>query len=132
MEVEDRHIDSQEGFSAAQGPRALCRASATVLMSQDDMEMPMLGQQQWEAVHMRQARGESISTIAREMDLDRKTVRTCLQQSAWKPYRRATAASLLDEHRAWLAERAPQVNYSARILWQELRTQRGFEGSSCQ
>jgi hypothetical protein len=38
------------------------------------------------------------------------------------------AASLLDAHRPWLAERARQVNYSARILWQELRAQRGFAG----
>jgi transposase len=35
---------------------------------------------------------------------------------------------MLDAHRAWLVERAPQVHYSARILWQELRGQRGFAG----
>jgi transposase len=35
---------------------------------------------------------------------------------------------LLDAHRAWLVERAAQVGYSARILYQELCTQRGFEG----
>jgi hypothetical protein len=35
----------------------------------------------------------------------------------------------LDAHRQWMAERAPEVNYSARILWQELRAQRGFDGS---
>ena len=29
----------------------------------------------------------------------------------------------------WLAERAPEVNYSARILWQELRSQHRFAGS---
>ena len=28
-----------------------------------------------------------------------------------------------------MAERAPQLNYSARILWQEMSAQRGFEGS---
>jgi transposase len=36
---------------------------------------------------------------------------------------------VLDAHRQWLTERAPEVNYSARILWQELRAQRGFAGS---
>lgn len=36
---------------------------------------------------------------------------------------------MLDPHRQWLAERAAKVNYSARILWQELRSQRGFPGS---
>ena len=89
----------------------------------------MLGQHQWEAVHERRSRGQSISAIARDLELDRKTVRSCLQQAAWQPYQRSATASLLDEHRAWLAERAPLVNYSARILWQELRAQRGFTGS---
>ena len=129
MEVEDRTAARLNESCAAQGPRALCSASATVPVSQQDMEAPVLGQQQWEAVHARRAQGESISAIARELDLDRKTVRNCLQQSSWKPYQRAAPTGLLDEHQAWLAERAPQVNYSARILWQELRAQRGFEGS---
>ena len=35
---------------------------------------------------------------------------------------------MLGAHRAWLVERAPQVHYSARILWQELCSQRGFAG----
>ncbi|ROZ69466.1 IS21 family transposase [Ramlibacter sp. WS9] len=71
----------------------------------------------------------SIAAIARELDLDRKTVRTCLKQECWRPYRREAAGSLLDAHRDWLGARAPEVNYSARILWQELRQQRGFAGS---
>lgn len=102
---------------------------ATVPVFNEDTEAPVLGLQQWEAVHERRARGHTISAIARELDLDRKTVRSCLQQACWQPYRRAEAASLLDPHRQWLAERAPEVNYSARILWQELRAQRGFASS---
>jgi transposase len=35
---------------------------------------------------------------------------------------------LLAGHRAWLLERAAQVGYSARILYQELCAQRGYEG----
>ena len=101
---------------------------ATVPASMEDAEAPMLGQQQWEAVHARHAQGQTISAIARELDMDRKTVRTCLRQSSWQPYRRAACGGLLEPHRDWLAERAPQVNYSARILWQELCAQRGFEG----
>jgi DNA replication protein DnaC/transposase len=93
------------------------------------MEAPVLAQQQWEAVHERRARGQNISAISRELELDRKTVRSCLRQASWQPYRRAEAASVLDAHRQWLTERAAQVNHSARILWQELRAQRGFTGS---
>ena len=129
MEVEVRPAVGPDGSCAAQGPRALCSAAATVPVFQQDTGAPMLGQQQWEAVHERRSEGRSISAIARELDLDRKTVRSCLRQASWQPYRRADAASLLDAHRQWLTERAPEVNYSARILWQELRAQRGFAGS---
>lgn len=129
MEVEVRAASVPDDVVAAQGPRGLCSESTTVPVFQEDTEAPVLGQQQWEAVHERHARGQSLSAIARDLELDRKTVRSCLQQASWQPYRRSAAGSLLDEHRAWLVERAPQVNYSARILWQELRAQRGFTGS---
>lgn len=129
MEVEVRPACEPDEGCAAQGPRALGSAAATVPMSKQDMEAPVLGEQQWAAVHERRARGQSISAISRELDLDRKTVRSCLQQASWQPYRRAQAGSLLDGHHEWLAARAPEVNYSARILWQELRSQRAFTGS---
>jgi len=129
MEEEVRSADVPAEGCAAQGPRALCSAAVTVPVFKLDTEAPVLGQQQWESVHERRARGHSVSAIARELDLDRKTVRTCLQQTSWQPYHRSASVSLLDAHRAWLVERAPQVNYSARILWQELRAQHGFDGS---
>jgi hypothetical protein len=45
-------------------------------------------------------------------------------------YRRARSEqTLLSMHSDWLAERAPEVNYSARILFQELRAGRGYAGS---
>ncbi len=129
MEVEDRPAVEPDESCVAQGPRALCNAGATVPVFTQDTEAPVLGQQQWEAVHQRRARGQSISAISRDLELDRKTVRSCLQQASWRPYQRAEATSALDPHRAWLAERAPEVDYSARILWQELRAQHGFAGS---
>ncbi|MDN8618961.1 IS21 family transposase [Variovorax ginsengisoli] len=129
MEVEVRSSVISHDGCAAQGPRALGSAAATVPVFIQDTEAPVLGQQQWEAVHERRAAGYNLSAIARDLQLDRKTVRSCLQQESWQPYQRAAAASLLDPHRAWLAERAVEVNYSARILWQELRAQRGFAGS---
>jgi transposase len=132
MEVEDRSNDAElNEVRDAQGPRALSIAGATTVPgSHPDAEVSLIGQQQWQAIHDRRAAGHSVSAIAREFALDRKTVRSCLLEPNWRPYRRRTpAASLLDAHRAWLAERAPQVNYSARILWQELRAQHGFAGS---
>lgn len=39
------------------------------------------------------------------------------------------AETLLTAHADFVRDRAPQVNYSARILYQELRTSRGYTGS---
>src|SRR5690606_26461465 len=81
------------------------------------------------AIRERHAAGMSVSGIARELDLDRKTVRRALRTATWLPYQRtAPAPTMLDAHRQWLAERAPQVHYSARILYQELKAERGFTG----
>jgi transposase len=125
MEEEDGVIEDFD----AQGPRALCIEVATVSGSMPDTEDTLIGQQQWEAIHQRHGAGQSISEVARELGLDRKTVRGCLQQRVWAPYqRKVKAPALLDAHRQWLLERAPQVHYSARVLHQELR-QRGFTGS---
>lgn len=125
MEEEERLAEEL----AAQGPRALCSEAATVPGSNPDAEGILIGQQQWQAIHERHAAGQSISAIARDMDLDRKTVRSCALQQCWAPYQREVSApTLLDAHRQWLAERAPEVHYSARILHQELRA-KGYAGS---
>ena len=72
----------------------------------------------------------SISEVARRFAVDRKTVRHCLRQETWRPYQRAPKAeTLLSAHGEFLRERAPQVAYSARILFQELKGSRGYTGS---
>jgi transposase len=103
--------------------------SVTVSGSHRDTEIGVVGQQQWEEIRQRHAVGKSVSAIARELGLDRKTVRSCLKRGAWTPYQRtAPRPSMLDAHREWLEARAPQVAYSARILYQELRMQHGYSG----
>ena len=89
----------------------------------------VVGQEQWEAIRDRSAAGQSVSAIARELGVDRKTVRNCLKRETWKPYNREVMRPrLLDAHWEWLCSRAPQVGFSARVLFQELRAQRGFTG----
>lgn len=94
-------------------------------------EVEMVAEGRWNEI--RQAfRVErlSVSAIARRFDVDRKTVRRCLRQPTWQRYQRPSRAdTLLAEHAAFLAARAPAVQYSARILFQELRQQRGYSGS---
>lgn len=112
------------------GPRAQ-QAGAALTVSEEvisDTEDDVIGQTQWQAIRDAKAAGLSVSAIARQMDLDRKTVRSALSRTQWLPYSRASRPSMLDEHMDWLRQRAPQVNYSARILHQELRLQRGFAG----
>lgn len=68
--------------------------------------------------------------IARELGLDVKTVRRSLQQTSWQPYRRAVrSGTLLARHSEFLKRRAPEVGYSARILFQELGKEHGYTGS---
>jgi transposase len=85
----------------------------------------------WREVHrLFHVERRSKSEIARQLGLDRKTVRSILRAPAWRPYTRPERTeALLAEHAACLRERAPQVQYSARILFQELRRTRGYQGS---
>jgi transposase len=70
-----------------------------------------------------------IAELARRFDLDRKTVRRCLRDTTWQPYHRpARPETLLAPYADYLHERVPQVDYSAQIVFQELR-QRGYAGS---
>ena len=85
----------------------------------------------WRQVHrLFHVERRSKAEIARQVGLDRKTVRGILQGAAWQPYTRAGRAdTLLTEHLTYLQGRAPQVQYSARILFQELRQSRSYRGS---
>jgi len=91
----------------------------------------MVGEDRWQ--EMRRLRFEehwTISAIAREFDVDRKTVRGWVRQVGWKPYTRgAKTDTLLKDHAGFLTSRAPEVQYSARILFQELRKQCQYAGS---
>jgi hypothetical protein len=57
MEEDIREIAASVEDCAAQGPRALVSAAATVPVFERYTEEPVLGQQQWEAVHERHSRG---------------------------------------------------------------------------
>src|SRR5438034_5753895 len=93
-------------------------------------EVPMVRQERWEEIRRLWVRDRvPVAEIARRLDLDRKTIRRCLRDTEWKPYRRAPRPdTLLAPHADYLRARAPQVRYSAQILFQELR-QRGYRGS---
>lgn len=91
----------------------------------------MVGRERWLEIRRQHfEERESISAIARRMQLARKTVRRCIRDRHWRPYRRRVKEdTLLAAHAEWLRQRAPRVRYSARILHQELKFQRGYRGS---
>ena len=92
-------------------------------------EVEMVGRERWEEIHRRASSGASIRAIAGALDLDRKTVRRCLRQTAWTPYERAARSdTLLTTHAEYLRRRAADVGYSAQVLFQELR-RRQYAGS---
>jgi transposase len=94
-------------------------------------EASVLSKERWEELRRLRGVGASVSQLARMSGLDRKTVRAALGKEAWTPYRRSPVGeTLLTPHRAWLVERAPQVHYSARILFQELRAERGYRADT--
>lgn len=96
MEVESEVREEETGVVGCcdvQGPRALdIAAPATVSGLKPDTEEAMVGHEQWSAVRARRALGQRVSVIAREMELDRKTERRCLQQGARAPYKREAPA----------------------------------------
>lgn len=114
----------------ALGPRAEgLNAAGNVAVSHVDTGVAVVGKERWEEIARMRRAGQSVSQIARLTGLDRKTVRGCLRKAAWRPYQRAVALrTLMSEHQAWLAERAPQVQFSAQILFQELCSSRGYRG----
>ena len=90
----------------------------------------MIQRERWEELRRLRAAGVGIAEIARQLELDRKTVRRWTHQASWQPYQRAARSdTLLAAHAEYLRTRAPEVEYSARILYQELRQQRGYTGS---
>ena len=110
------------------------RAVETGTMSvqaQPPGEQGMVQKERWEEIRrMFFEQRVTVSQIARGFDLDRKTVRRCLRQSQWQPYSRAAKSdTLLAAHEQFVRERAAQVNYSARIVYQELKFKHGYCGS---
>ena len=93
-------------------------------------EVPMVRQERWEELRrLWEQERVPIAELARRFELDRKTVRRCLRDSAWRPYQRPVPIeTLLTQHAEYLRTRAPKVRYSAQILFQELR-QQGYRGS---
>lgn len=94
-------------------------------------EGSMVRKEVWEELRRRhEQEGVAVAELARLFDLDRKTIRRCLRQDKWRGYERPSRTdTLLAAHEEHMKTRASKVNYSARILYQELVAERGYRGS---
>ena len=61
---------------------------ATVTTSETGVEGSVLSRDRWEELRRARGEGHSVSRLARDFDLDRKTVRRALAQAEWQPYQR--------------------------------------------
>ncbi len=71
-------------------------------------EVCMGDQERWAEIRrLRADERSSMSEIARQLDVDRKTVRRSLRQTTWQPYRRAAKTeTLLTAHADMVRARA--------------------------
>ncbi len=75
----------------------------------------------------RLARGEQVKAIARELGIDKKTIKRWRRCGAWRPRAPRVYVKAIDAHRPFLERRGPEVGWNATVLLRELQTQ-GFTG----
>jgi transposase len=88
--------------------------------------MDMLSSMEVAMIRSLAERGVSISAIARQMNIDRKTVRHALKAPTPTPERDAPP-SVLDPYKAYLRGRLEVADFTAQRLYQDLQTQ-GYKG----
>lgn len=91
-------------------------------------ESGMTGFETWTEVHARFRRGQSKRKLARELGLDRKTVKRILAQERPVSYaRKSIQPTKVAPYLEYLQQRAPEVDYNAYRLFLELQRQ-GYPG----
>jgi len=76
----------------------------------------------------RKARGEGVKRIARELGVDRKTVRRWLRVGDWQPRRPQPRRRPIDQFTEFITQRGPEVGWNGVVLHRELAGL-GFSGS---
>jgi transposase len=93
-------------------------------------EGEMIGFDLWTQIHARARRGEAKQKMARELGVDRKTVRRLLAQARPMPYQRTVSRpSRVSPYLAYIQRRVTEVDYNAYRIFQELKAQ-GYAGGS--
>lgn len=91
--------------------------------------VPVLKPELVEELLTRLGRGEKVKRLAAEYGVDPKTIRAWRVRGRYQPRAPRPRKSILDPHAAWLAVRAPEVDFNSAVLHRELATHFGFAGS---
>jgi transposase len=94
-------------------------------------EERMLGADLVQEMVARRERGEGIKQIARELGVDRKTVKRWLKLGQWQPREPQRRARQLDRFAEFMERRAPEVSFNGAVLYRELQGL-GFTGGIVQ
>jgi transposase len=94
-------------------------------------EERMIGAELVREMVARRERGQGVKRIARELGVDRKTVKRWLRLGAWRPRRTQRRVRELDRFTEFLRQRAPEVGYNGAVLYREMRGL-GFTGGRLQ
>jgi transposase len=84
---------------------------------------------QWSMVRSLAKMGYKIRKIARELEIDRNTVRKILRQEKYHSYQRnKKKSSIIEPFNEFIKDRSPQIDFNAARLYEELKI-KGFTGS---
>lgn len=108
-------------------------------MSEDGVKYPLekkprevvdlIRQEQWGAIRSLREKMVAKKEIARILGLHVQTVRKYVKECNWRPYKRQVyPASALDPYKPYIMKRMDEVDYSGKILYQEVKEQ-GYPGS---
>lgn len=88
----------------------------------------MLDIEQWSTVRALAKMGYSIRKIARELSIDRNTVRKVLRQENHIRYQRKTSKpSIIEPYLAFIQNRAAEVDFNASRIFEEIKA-KGYAG----
>ncbi len=91
-------------------------------------EERMLGADLVREIVARKERGEGAKRIARELGVDRKTVKRWLRLGSWQPRRSGQRPRLIERFTEFIEQRGPEVGWNGVVLQREL-VGLGFSGS---
>jgi transposase len=92
------------------------------------VEERMLGTELVREIMARKERGEGVKRIARELGVDRKTVKRWLKLGSWQPRQPRSVPKPIDRFAEFVEQRAPEIGWNAVVLHRELK-KLGFAGS---